>query len=51
MLEALENEVEQGQVTVSIRGEEVVVEIVEASNDSSAADESMAKAGAFLNKP
>ena len=45
VLEALENEVEQGQVTVSIRGEEVVVEIVEASNASSAADESMGKGG------
>jgi chemotaxis protein MotB len=45
VLEALENEVEQGQVTVSIRGEEVVVEIIEASNQSDSSDEGMGKGG------
>lgn len=45
VLEALENEVEQGQVTVSIRGDEVVVEVVEASNRSESADTGMGKGG------
>lgn len=45
VLEALENEVEQGQVTVSIRGEEIVVEIIEASNQSDSSDEGMGKGG------
>ena len=45
VLEALENEVEQGQVTVSIRGEDVVVEIIEASNQSDSSDEGMGKGG------
>ena len=45
VLEDLENEVEQGQVTVSIRGEDVVVEIIEASNQSDSSDEGMGKGG------
>jgi chemotaxis protein MotB len=45
VLEALENEVEQGQVTVSIRGEDVVVEIIEASNQSDSSEEGMGKGG------
>lgn len=45
VLEALENEVEQGQVTVSIRGDDVVVEIVEASNESDSNDQGMGKGG------
>ena len=45
VLEALENEVEQGQVTVSIRGEDVVVEIIEASNQSDSNQEGLGKGG------
>lgn len=45
VIEALENEIEQGQVTVSIRGDEVVVELVEASNDSNASEQGMGKGG------
>lgn len=45
VLEAMEYEVEQGQVTVSIRGDEVVVEIIEASNQSDGSDQSMGKGG------
>ena len=45
VIEALENEVEQRQVTVSIRGEDVVVEIIEASNQSDSSHDGMGKGG------
>jgi chemotaxis protein MotB len=46
VLEAMEYEVEQGQVVVSIEGEKIVVEIVEDAADSSeASDPSLGKGG------
>ncbi|NCF75813.1 MAG: OmpA family protein [Proteobacteria bacterium] len=46
VLEALENEIEQGQVTVSISGDDIVVELVEeASNQSESGEESLGKGG------
>lgn len=46
VLEALENEIEQGQVTVRISGDDIVVEMVEeASNQSESGEESLGKGG------
>jgi len=46
VLEALENEIEQGQVTVRISGDDIVVEMVEdASNQSESGKESLGKGG------
>ena len=46
VLEALENEIEQGQVTVRITGDDIVVEMVEdASNQSESGEESLGKGG------
>ena len=46
VLEALENEIEQGQVTVNISGEDIVVELVEdASNQSESGEEGLGKGG------
>lgn len=46
VLEALENEIEQGQVTVRISGDDIVVEMVEdASNQSESGQESLGKGG------
>ena len=46
VIEALENEIEQGQVTVSISGDDIVVELVEdASNESESGEESLGKGG------
>ena len=46
VIEALENEIEQGQVTVSISGDDIVVELVEdASNQSESVEESLGKGG------
>ena len=46
VLEALENEIEQGQVTVTMSGDDIVVELVEdASNQSESGKESLGKGG------
>ena len=46
VLEALENEIEQGQVTVRISGDDIIVELVEdASNESESGEESLGKGG------
>ena len=46
VLEALENEIEQGQVTVRISGDDIIVELVEdASNQSESGEESLGKGG------
>jgi chemotaxis protein MotB len=46
VLEALENEIEQGQVTVRIDGDDIVVELVEeASNQSESPQENLGKGG------
>jgi len=46
VLEAMEYEVEQGQVVVSIQGEKIVVEVVEdAANNTDASDPSLGKGG------
>ena len=46
VLEALENEIEQGQVTVTMSGDDIVVEMVEdASNQSESGEESLGKGG------
>lgn len=46
VLEAMEYEVEQGQVVVSIQGEKIVVEVVEdAANNTEASDPSLGKGG------
>ena len=46
VLEALENEIEQGQVTVRISGDDIIVELVEdASNESESDEESLGKGG------
>ena len=46
VLEAMEYEVEQGQVVVSIQGEKIVVEVVEDSaNNTEASDSSLGKGG------
>ena len=46
VLEAMEYEVEQGQVVVSIQGEKIVVEVIEDSaNNTEASDSSLGKGG------
>ena len=46
VLEALENEIEQGQVTVTMSGDDIVVELIEdASNQSESGEESLGKGG------
>ena len=46
VLEALENEIEQGQVTVRIDGDDIIVEMVEeASNQSESPQENLGKGG------
>ena len=46
VLEALENEIEQGQVTVRINGDDIIVEMVEeASNQSESPRENLGKGG------
>ena len=46
VLEALENEIEQGQVTVRISGDDIIVELVEdASNESESGEEGLGKGG------
>jgi chemotaxis protein MotB len=46
VLEALENEIEQGQVTVRIDGDDIIVEMVEeASNQSESSQENLGKGG------
>ena len=46
VLEALENEIEQGQVTVRINGDDIIVEMVEeASNQSESPQENLGKGG------